>query len=85
MIVEKAKGNWGAYAPDLEDSVIATGDMCEEAIQNFQDALLDLFDYKRESGRAVPDVTATEARETREIATLETKAAVAAWCSNLVE
>lgn len=62
VVVEKAQGNWGAYAPDLEDSVIATGDTREEAIQNFRDALLDLFDYKREQGRVVPDVTALEVR-----------------------
>lgn len=78
VIVEKAQGNWGAYAPDLEDSVIATGDTREEVIQNFRDALLDLFDYKREQGRAVPDVTALETRETREIETLGTRTAVAA-------
>ena len=78
VVVEKAPENWGAYAPDLEDSVIATGDTREEAIQNFRDALLDLFDYTREQGRAVPDVTALEVRETREIETLEVRTAVAA-------
>ena len=78
VIVEKALSNWGAYAPDLEDSVIATGDTREEAIQNFRDALLDLFDYKREQGRDVPNVTALEVREVREVETLETRLAVAA-------
>ncbi len=78
VVVEKAQENWGAYAPDLEDAVIATGDTREEAIQNFRDALFDLFDYKREQGRDVPDVTAFEVRETREIETLETRVAVAA-------
>ncbi len=78
VIVEKAAGNWGAYAPDLADAVIATGDTREQAIQNFRDALLDLFDYKREQGRETPEVTALEIRETREIETLETRAAVAA-------
>jgi len=58
--------------------VIATGDTREEAIQNFRDALLDLFDYKRESGRAVPDVTTLEIRETHGIETLETRTAVPA-------
>ena len=77
VVVEKAQENWGAYAPDLEDAVIATGDTREEAIQNFRDALLDLFDYKREQGRVVPDVTAFEVRETREIETLEPRVAVA--------
>ena len=77
VVVEKAQENWGAYAPDLEDAVIATGDMREEAIQNFRDALLDLFDYKREQGRVVPDVMALEVRDTLEIWTLETRVAVA--------
>ncbi len=76
VVVEKAQENWGAYAPDLEDAVIATGDTREEAIQNFRDALLDLFDYKREQGRVAPDVTALEVRDIREIGTLETRMAV---------
>ncbi len=70
--------NWGAYAPDLEDAIIATGDTREEAIQNFRDALLDLFDYKREQGRDVPGVTALDIREVREVETLETRLAAAA-------
>ena len=78
VIVEKLQKNYGVYAPDLEDSVIATGDTREEAIQNFRDALLDLFDYKREQGRDVPNVTALEVREIREVETLETRLAVAA-------
>jgi len=78
VIVEKSPGNWGAYAPDLEDAVIATGDTREDAIQNFRDALLDLFDYKREQGQDAPDVTALEIRDTREMATLETRLAAAA-------
>jgi len=77
VVVEKAQENWGAYAPDLEDAVIATGDTREEAIQNFRDALFDLFDYKREQGRVVPDVTALEVRDTLEIETLKTRVAVA--------
>jgi predicted RNase H-like HicB family nuclease len=75
VIVEKSPGNWGAYAPNLEDSIIATGDTREEAIQNFRDALLDLMDYKREQGRDTPNITALEIRETREVETLETRLA----------
>lgn len=78
VILEKARGNWGAHAPDLEDAIIATGDTREEAIHNFRDALLDLFDFKREQGRAVPQITALEVREIREIETLEVREAVAA-------
>ncbi len=78
VIVEKAAGNWGAYAPDLEDAVITTGDTREQAIENFRDALLDLFNFQREQGREIPDVTALEIRETREIETLETRTPVPA-------
>ncbi len=78
VILEKSQGNYGAYAPDLEDSIIATGDTREEAIQNFRDALLDLFDYKREQGQDVPAVTALEVREARDVETLETRLAAAA-------
>ena len=78
VIVERAVSNWGAYAPDFDDSVLATGDTREEAIQNFRDALPDQFDFKREQGKDVPDVTALEVREVREVETLETRLAVAA-------
>lgn len=78
VVVEKSPGNYGAYAPDLEDSVIATGDTREEALQNFRDALLDLFDYKREQGKDAPNVTALEMREVRDVETLETHLAGAA-------
>lgn len=64
VVVEKTSGNWGAFAPDLPDSVIATGDTREEAIENFRDALLDLLDHKREQGQDYPDVTDLEIRET---------------------
>ncbi len=77
VIVEKSPENWGAYAPDLDAAVIATGDTREEVIQNFRDALLDLFDFRREEGRAVPNITALEVRETREVETLEPRMAAA--------
>lgn len=64
VVLERTPNNWGAFAPDLDDSVIATGNTRDEAIQNFRDALLDLFDYKREQGQTYPDVTNLEIRET---------------------
>jgi len=68
IIVEKTSSNWGAFAPDLRDNVIATGDTREEAIKDFRDALLDLFDDKREQGQTPPDVTDLEIRETLPLA-----------------
>lgn len=75
VIVEKTSDDWSAYAPDLDAAIIALGETREEAIQDFRDALLDIFDLRREEGRAVPNITALEIRETREIVTLETLAA----------
>lgn len=78
VIVEQMPQNWCAYTPDLEDSIIATAKTREGVIQNFRDAMLDLFDYKHERGEEVPEVTALEIRETREIETLEPRVAAAA-------
>lgn len=64
VVLEKTADNWGAFAPDLEDCVIATGNTREETIANFRNALLDLFDYKREKGQDHPDITDLEIRET---------------------
>ena len=77
VIVEKTSDGWGAYAPDLDAAIIALGETREEAIQDFRDALLDIFDLRREEGRDVPDITALEIRETREVQTLETLAMAA--------
>lgn len=65
----KDRRRLGAYAPDLDALIVAFGETREEAIQDFRNALLDLFDFRREEGRPVPDVTALEIRETREIET----------------
>jgi predicted RNase H-like HicB family nuclease len=78
VIVEQMPHNWCAYTPDLEDSILATAKTREAVIQNFRDAMLDLFDYKREQGEEVPEVTALEIRETREVETLATRVAAAA-------
>jgi predicted RNase H-like HicB family nuclease len=64
VIVERAGNNWCAYAPDLEDVVVATGATRDETIDNFRDAVRGLLDYKREEGQTVPDVTELEIRET---------------------
>lgn len=75
VIMEKTSDGWGAYAPDLDAAIIALGDTREEAIQDFRDALLDIFDLRREEGRDVPNITALEIREIRKVETLETLAA----------
>ena len=72
VILEKMPNNWCAYTPDLEDSIIATGRTRQDVIENFRDGMLDLFDYKREQGEPVPEVTALQLRETRAVETLET-------------
>lgn len=77
VVLEWVGANWSAYAPDLEDVVVATGKTREETIQRFRDALLGLLEYQRAQGKEVPVVTALEIRETREIATLETSFAAA--------
>ena len=77
VIVEKTSDGWGAYAPDLDAIIIALGDTHEAAIQDFRNALLDVFDLRREEGRNVPNITALEIRETREVETLETLAVAA--------
>ena len=71
VVVGKTSDGRGAYAPDLDAVIIAFGDTREEAIQDFRDALLDIFDLRREEGRAVPNITALEICEMREVETLE--------------
>ena len=63
VVLEQGPNNWGAYAPDLEDCVIACGDTREETISRFRDALRGLIQYKDEEGLPAPDVTELEIRE----------------------
>ncbi len=78
VILEQMPNNWCAHAPGLIDSINATGKTREAVIRNFRDAMLDLFDYKLEQGEEIPDVTALEIHELREVATLEPMQAVTA-------
>ena len=64
VIIERAGNNWSAYAPDLDDVVVATGDTREETVSNFRDALRGLIQHKHQEGLAAPDVTELEIRET---------------------
>ena len=63
VILEWANTNWCAYAPDLDDIVVSTGDTREETISRFRDALRGLIQYKHEEGLPAPDVTELEIRE----------------------
>ena len=64
VIVERAEHNWCAYAPELADVVFATGITREETIENFRDALRGLWEFQRDEGKEVPEVTELELRET---------------------
>jgi len=64
VVLEQGPNNWGAFAPDLEDCVIATGRTREETISRFRDALRRLVKFKIEEGLPAPDVTELEIRET---------------------
>ena len=63
VTVERTGHNWCAYAPGLDDIVVASGATREEAMEGFRRALRDLLDYKREAGRPLPEVTELVFRE----------------------
>lgn len=67
VVIERAGGNWCAFAPDLEDVVVATGATRDETVERFREALRGLADYKRRAGLPFPDVTELEIRETLEV------------------
>ncbi len=64
VVVERAGENWSAYAPDLDDVVVATGETGEEAVNNFREALLGLIRHKHQEGLPAPDMTELEVWET---------------------
>lgn len=64
VVIEWAGSNWCAFAPDLDDVVVATGATRDETIERFRDALRGLADYKRDEGLPFPDVSEIEIRET---------------------
>lgn len=67
VVIERAGDNWCAFAPDLEDVVVATGATRDEAVERFREALSGLAGFKRGEGLPFPDVTALEIRETLEV------------------
>ncbi len=64
VILEKAGSNWSAYAPDLDDVVVATGATRDETIANFRAALVGLLSVKQDEGQTAPAITELEVRET---------------------
>ena len=53
IVIEKAKGNFSAYVPDLP-GCIATGDSIEEVEQQIREALQFHIEGVREDGAEVP-------------------------------
>ncbi|MEW6280778.1 MAG: type II toxin-antitoxin system HicB family antitoxin [Candidatus Eremiobacterota bacterium] len=56
VIIEKAPGNYCAYAPEVP-GCIATGQTQDEALKNMQEALLFHFEGLIEDGEPLPEVT----------------------------
>lgn len=53
VVVEKAKGNYSAYVPDLP-GCIAVGDTVEEIQQQIQEAIEFHLEGMREHGEVIP-------------------------------
>jgi predicted RNase H-like HicB family nuclease len=56
VVIEKAKGNYSAYVPDLPGCV-ATGFTIEEVEAEIRDAIAFHIDGMREDGIALPEPT----------------------------
>jgi predicted RNase H-like HicB family nuclease len=54
IVIEKAPGNYSAYAPDVPGCV-ATGDTVEEVMREMREALAFHFDGLREDGLPIPE------------------------------
>ncbi len=56
IIIEKAKGNYSAYCPDLP-GVIATGKTTEETIRRIKEAIEFHLEGLKEENVAIPEPT----------------------------
>jgi predicted RNase H-like HicB family nuclease len=56
IIIERAQGNFSAYAPDLPGCV-ATGRTVEEVTREMRDAIQFRLDSMREDGEPIPEPT----------------------------
>ena len=57
IVVERAEGNYSAYAPDLP-GVVAAGDTVEETERLMREAISLYIDELRASGEAIPEPSA---------------------------
>jgi predicted RNase H-like HicB family nuclease len=57
-VIEKADGNWGAFAPDLPGCV-ALGDTVEETMQLMREAIDMHLEGMAEDGDPIPEPTTT--------------------------
>ncbi|MFB2897339.1 type II toxin-antitoxin system HicB family antitoxin [Aerosakkonemataceae cyanobacterium BLCC-F50] len=56
VVIEKAKGNYSAYVPDLPGCV-SVGDTIEEVKQNIQEAITFHLEAIQEDGLPIPQPT----------------------------
>ena len=56
IVVERAEGNYSAYAPDLP-GVVAAGDSVEETERLMQQAIGLYFEELRAAGESIPEPT----------------------------
>jgi len=56
IVIEKAEGNWGAFAPDLPGCV-ALGDTVEETVKLMREAMDMHLSAMAEDGDLIPDPT----------------------------
>ena len=56
IVVERAEGNYSAYAPDLP-GVVAAGDTVEETEQLMQEAIALYLEELRAAGEPIPEPT----------------------------
>ena len=56
IVVERAEGNFSAYAPDLP-GVVAAGDSVEETERLMREAISLYLEELRASGEAIPEAT----------------------------
>jgi len=58
IVIEKGKGNYSAYVPDLPGCV-ATGDTIEDVKANMREAIVLHIEGMREDGDPVPEPSTT--------------------------
>jgi len=56
IVVERAEGNYSAYAPDLP-GVVAAGDTVEETERLMREAIVLYLEELRASGESIPEPT----------------------------